>query len=584
MLGTSAVGRAGNNGDESSSPWIERQNVLAAVAVFFLSAVWIPAAVTAILLLVHLRSWLLPAELLSLALLGCTAAYLFRGLSRREAIQIAAVLLVAILAAAAISVRLYDSSADGRAYDTDAILGLLRGINPIYAQFPAVEPLWSNHYPKATWYFAAVVIHTFHSFQLGKIYNLLLIFAALAYALKFFRQEGFTARTSTVLAAIAAFSPVAVAQISTYYVDGALGCLMVLIILSGVNAVFRPSPLDRTVFVLAASFAIGMKFTAGPYVVATLIVMAAARLWYRNRGSAVQAGPGLRADAGSFLALAILGVLVLGYDPYITNMLQGEHPMYPVLGPHKVDIMTPTSPVEFVNGHYSLPKKFFISFFAKTQAHPDQPSSLKVPFTIHKQEIVSLGTPDPRLAGWGVFFSGVMLVSVLLFFLTKGWRNPAIALAVLLVLATTFMNPECWWARYTPQFAFLPLLFLLPSLSAQSRGVRLASQAMIALLLLNDLISAGAVAGAARIKTKKLNDSLAYVAKTAGTGEYWAYREPKNLEHYDQFSGLKGIVICDQISPPRYPLPDGGFPLSVNIANDPQVVLYKGSCSAGPPL
>jgi hypothetical protein len=583
MLGNSVVDRAVNE-DESSLPAIARQGVLSAITVFFLSLVWMPAAVTAVLLLTHLQSWTLPAELLSLVLLGCTAVYLFRGFSRREGTQIAAVLLVLMVAAATISVRLYDSSADGRAYDTDAILGLLHGINPIYAQFPAVEPLWSNHYPKATWYFAAVVIHTFHNFQLGKIYNFLLIFAALAYALKFFRQEGFSARTSTVLAAIAAFSPVAVAQMATYYVDGALGSLMVVVILSGINAVFRPSPLDRIIFALAASFAIGMKFTAGPYIVAVLILMVLARWWFRRRSSALQSAPGFRGDAASLVTLAVLGVLVLGYDPYITNMLQGEHPMYPVLGPHKVDIMTPTSPVEFVQGHYSLPKKFLISFFAKTQAHPDQPSSLKIPFTVHKQEIVSLGTPDARLAGWGVFFSGVMLVSVLLFFLAKGWRNPTIALAVLLVLATTFMNPECWWARYTPQFALLPLLFLIPSLRAKSGGVRLASRAMIALLLLNGVIGFGAAGAAARIKTKKMDDSLAYVAKTGGAGEYWAYREPKNLEHYDQFSGLKGIVICDQIAPPSYPLPSGGFPLSVNIGNDPQVVLYKGSCAAGPPL
>jgi hypothetical protein len=73
-------------------------------------------------------------------------------------------------------------------YHADAILGLLHGVNPIYGQFSGAEPMWSNHYPKATWYFA------------GKIYNFLLIFAAMAFAVGFFRREGLGARSPWCLA------------------------------------------------------------------------------------------------------------------------------------------------------------------------------------------------------------------------------------------------------------------------------------------------------------------------------------------------------------------------------------------------
>jgi hypothetical protein len=152
------------------------------------------------LLLTHLRSWERPAELLSLALLGCTEAHLFGKFPRREAIQMIAVLIVLTLAAAAISIWFYDSSDDGRNYHADAILGLLHGVNPIYGQFSGAEPMWSNHYPKATWYFAAVVIHLFDNYQLGKIYNFLLIFAAMAFAVGFFRREGLGARSPWCLA------------------------------------------------------------------------------------------------------------------------------------------------------------------------------------------------------------------------------------------------------------------------------------------------------------------------------------------------------------------------------------------------
>ncbi len=572
--------------DESASsvPLLARQGVLSALALFFLSTVWVPAAVTAVLLLTHLQSWQLPAGALSVVILGLAGIFLFRGLSRRGALQIAVLVLLSILGAAAVSIRFYDSSVDGRGYHTDAILGLLRGINPIYAQFPAVEPVWSNHYPKGAWYFAAVVIHLFHNYQLGKIYTFLLIFAAAAYAVKFFRQEGFSPRTSALLGFIAAFSPVALAQMLTYCVDGALGSLIVLMILSGVNAVFRPSHLDRVVFALAGSLAIGLKFTGGPYVVAVVFVMVATRLWYRWRGSDTPVAPHLRADAACLAALTLFGVLVLGYNPYITNMLQGQNPMYPLLGPNKVDIITGGLPIGWAEGHYSTPRKLLISFFSRTQAHTEHPSAFKVPFTVYKQEIVSLAAPDARLAAWGVFFSGVTLVSLILFLRAKGWRNAPIALAILLVVVTTFMNPECWMARYAPQFAMLPILFLVPALNFPSGWVRLAARVMVVFLLLNGLISAGAAAAAALIKTRKLDSSLAYVATIGGPGEYWAYLEPEHLDHFDQFSGKKGIVICGQISPPRYPMPSGGFPLNINMDDEPEVVLYKGNCAAGPPL
>jgi hypothetical protein len=387
-----------------------------------------------------------------------------------------------------------------------------------------------------------------------------------------------------VLGVIAAFSPVALSQMNTFYVDGAIGSLMVLIILAGVNIVFRAERLDRTVFVLAASLAIAVKFTAGPYVFAVALVMVAARFWLRWRRLTPRIAAQLRADAVSLLAVGFLGIVVLGYAPYMTNTLQGLGPMYPVVGAKKIDIMTRTYPVEFLNHSYSSPRKFLTSFFARTQSHADQATSFKVPLTFSGQEILSLGTPDSRKGGWGIFFSGATIISVAVFILAKGWRKAPIVVALLLVIVTTFINPECWWAPFAPQFALFPILLLVPALQLAPRVTSLAARVVVLFLALNGLVSAAAAAGAAFIKTRLLDRSLTHIVQTEGAGEYWAYREPNNLEHYDQFSGIKGVVICGEILTPRYPLPDGGFPLSQNMNHEPQVMLYKGSCLAGPPL
>ena len=101
-------------------------------------------------------------------------------------------------------------------------------------------------------------------------------------------------------------------------------------------------------------------------------------------------------------------------------------------------------------------------------------------------------------------------------------------------------------------------------------------------VLLNCLISAGAVTTAAYIKTNKFNTTLASIEKTGGPGEYWAYRSQDFTGHYEQFSGIHGIVICGQLEPTNEPLPSVAFPLSMSMRNEIQVTLVKGSCASPP--
>jgi hypothetical protein len=145
------------------------EEVLRGLSVLFLCAVWVPATVLALLLLMRINSLWAPASILSLLILGLLTRFLFRNLSRAESLLLTAVVLTATLTATGISILFYDITLDGRWYHTDIILGLLQGINPIYQNIPGLDPVWPNHYPKAMEYFSTLVIHNFHYFQLGKI-------------------------------------------------------------------------------------------------------------------------------------------------------------------------------------------------------------------------------------------------------------------------------------------------------------------------------------------------------------------------------------------------------------------------------
>jgi hypothetical protein len=227
----------------------------------------------------------------------------------------------------------------------------------------------------------------------------------------------------------------------------------------------------------------------------------------------------------------------------------------------------------------------------------------KIPFTVSKRELSSMIFPDDRLAGWGVFFSGVTFSSLAIFLVGRGWRgNDPVIVALVIIAATIFINPDCWWARFTPQVAFVPIFFLLPGLKSESDVLRRCALVVCALLVVNNLLFLAGSVRACFVNSQALNRSFIALSQAKGEGEYWAYRSDKMYFHYEQFSGLKGIVICGELDPPRDPLPQSGFPLGTNRPfalfqpakghispgqdqyGGPEVILFKGQCSSKPPL
>lgn len=584
---------------EASELPFDEKSVWPELTFFLLCLVWIPTISTALFLLAHVPNWWVPTTVIASLLVFFVGMQLFRSLPARSRVWVPVVLAGALAGAALSSIFFYDTGTDGRWYHADAILALLHGLNPIYNQIPAVEPVYANHYAKAAWYFAAFVIHLFHSYQLGKIYNFLLIFACGAYALDFFRRHGLGAGDSYVFAVATALNPVAATQMLSYYVDGALSSLLTIMLLAITNILFRPARYDRWVFVLSVSLAASIKFTGLAYSCIAILLMFAVRGIVRWWSGVAAPRHAVRGDI-TYAALALfLGVGILGYSPYITNMQQGHHPMYPVLGRDRIDFMYVTTPPALLGHGYNSLEKFVISFFAPTQTFSGPQAGVKVPFSVSWAELKSLCVPDIRMAGWGVFFSGVTLGGLVLVllgmivhrrgrlgrnWLGRDWRRAAPFFCVLLfVFATSFSNPEVWWARYAPQIGLVPVFLLAAVVRFQSGFLRTYARLLSVILLANCALCAAGAVAASYIKSGRLNRSFAAVASTSGGGDYWAYRAPESKVHYEQFSEWKGIVICAQIDPVK-PLPAGvGFPLALNERKMTEVTLVKGSCSLPAP-
>jgi len=563
-------------------------SIFPALAVVQVGAVWIPATVMAILLLARVESWWIPSLVLSLGLLGAFAYFLLKPFPQKMILPGMAACFGALLLAAKACLYLYDTMHDSRGYHADAILALLHNINPLYQHIPEIRPLNANHFPKATWYFAAFVIHWVGHYQVGKIYNFILTFACFSYARYFFEQRKLSSESSFMLAAVTAVSAVAGSQMLTFYVDGALGALLVLSILAAVNLVYSPSRYDRWIFFLSASLSIAIKFTCLFYVAAIFFGLMAARFLLRRQcQQGIDFRRTIRGDALLIAGVYLCGVLVLGYDPYVTNVQRGFNPLYPVVSHDNADfIRNADTPPGLADRSDNRVGQFLISFFGASQTFDNKPVHLKVPFSVSKKELINMGAPDSVIAGWGVFFSGVTILGLILFVAGKGWQdNAALLFALGLVALTALINPLCWCARFTPQLAIVPVLLVATVLNKnEAKPVRLGIQVTCGFLILNSLIAASAGAGAACVRSRHLDHLLAAVRKTSGAGDYWAYRDPSSHEHYEQFSGDQGIRICGQIENPSEPPPSGGSPLTVNARNQTEVTLFRGSCAAPPPI
>ena len=166
-------------------------------------------------------------------------------------------------------------------------------------------------------------------------------------------------------------------------------------------------------------------------------------------------------------------IAVTGVNPFFTNIRDFGHPFHPLFGKNKINISDENIPYGFQNK--SRTEMFIISTFSETvnsiNYSVDNIESMKIipefkiPFTIKIKSHYNLfHCPEMRIGGFGYFWSGILLLSLLyLPFLRFRNKNEKYVfwLITLMVLAATFSNPHCWWARYVPQFWLFPVFVIL---------------------------------------------------------------------------------------------------------------------------
>ncbi|MDA8133131.1 MAG: hypothetical protein M0T82_00795 [Desulfobacteraceae bacterium] len=396
--------------------------------------------------------------------------------SVQKRVVLEAVYLALFLIIAAGSSQFYDITYDGRAYHQEAIIRLAQGYNPYYQQLDEdqeLHALWINHYPKAMEIVSSAVYAFTGNIETGKAFNLLFMISNILMGIGVFLRWGRLSQgAGLVFAMILGLNPVAVCQSLTYYVDGQTWSLLLAGAYLIFLFVFEKKMAWNMILALVIFSLANIKFTSLVY----LMVMMAG---YYLILLLTRPGKELIQTAMITGAAILIAVFFIGFNPYVTNTLINGHPFYPVYGENKVDIITGNAPHEFKDKNRF--EKFYLSFLGRSgnlmRAWSDEKIDLKPPFTFDLKEIKAMAGCDVRVAGFGPLFSGIFLVSALLYVLNKrvkwgtgekenNWfsaKGSWIDALLFFVVLSVVINPEFWWARYVPQLWAVPVLMLLGS-------------------------------------------------------------------------------------------------------------------------
>ena len=477
-----------------------------------------------------------------------------------------------------------DSTYDGNSYHKTAIGEMKNGWNPIYQhvndfndspQNPhkladvkgvprANDYLWVDTYPKTTWIFAANIYRLTGNIESGKAVNVLPLMIVFLLAFGYLYKRLRPAK-SLLISALLAFNPVAIEQIAGYFNDGAMGnVLIALLILFTIFIDKKQKIISERLLLFTIGVTlvllINIKFTGLAYsaIVAACywIFIALKKEWKRLQKLTLLGAVAL-----------IFGLFVVGASSYVKNTREYGNPLFPLAGNGKRDIMTSNEPASyakrsglenFISANMSRTDNILLSY----SLQGDLPK-LKVPFLIYPEELQQLSSsPDIRQGGYGVWFSGILIVALIVGiyllwrFKSAGLDNLALfLLPILTVLITIVCFNTSWWARYLPQLYVVPIIVLIALMLTKHKILT----NIISFMVLFNIVLLISLVGAYQAKyTATFNKNMAGLI-TCG----------KNPLHMQAQGAMTGALYniydrCSNVIPMTGP--------SVNI-NDPHVAI-----------
>lgn len=365
----------------------------------------------------------------------------------------------------------FDMSYDGKAYHQSAIYRLSKDFNPYFDILSKKDTqyyTYINHYPKVFEIVSSCIYAFTNKIQTAKCFNLIFIFSNIilgGFLIK--KYLGFNKKLIPIMFSfIIALNPVVISQIFTFYVDGFMYSTIVALVYMIVLRIKTQSTLINISIFLLSVVLCNIKFTSLVYFFIIFFSAIGLFLLYNDKKS-------FRFLLKIGVLTFVFGIVFFGYNPYVTNYKAGNHIFYPIYGEEKIDIITNVSPTEFKGKNRF--EKFAISFFGETgnianssnKLAPEKKFvKLKIPFSISGNELSAIMHPDIRISGFGPYFSGITLLALLGFIVYLLRRKQTtieriLCFIILSLVFSTIINPEFWWARFSPQFWLVPIVIAM---------------------------------------------------------------------------------------------------------------------------
>lgn len=375
----------------------------------------------------------------------------------------------------------YDYSFDSILYHKPCIELLASGWNPVY-EGNVPESVWVRHYARGQEMLAAVMAAGGIPLEMSKAVNLMFFCGVMALVYSSLRITfmSLTAKQACIVAAALLCNPVVLAQLFTFYNDQYLYLEdIALCALSIIIWKKRDKNLGQQLpFWLMAGgvtvMAVNTKFTHFFFASVIWIVIITVYLWKHERK--------LTEYAFVTAVISVLaGLLVIGFNPYITNLLTTGDPMYPLLS-GQIDIMTGNTP-DMLKG---LDR---VTAFLKAQlSTPDTEWGI-VSLEINPRWL-AWPSYDARILGFGILFIPIIIVSLLLMWRSEApvWAWGALSLSMLPIL----FFAQSWWARYVPMPWAVGGVALLAAYCSKTTRTRFLRVTLLTMISITATITIGA--------------------------------------------------------------------------------------------
>jgi len=383
----------------------------------------------------------------------------------------------------------YDVGFDSLAYHQEMIIRLADGWGPysLDAKEPSQGFFKSHAYTasKSGAICAASLYKITGNIEYGKSFNFLLIFASFFIALSaLLSLAGIGGGHSLLVAFMLAFNPVSVYQSLSLYVDGQLSSLMVCLFALSAQIIIR-APFLQIVFAgVAMMIAVNTKLTGVVYSFAVASVLSA-YLFFKEKFFLFFSASMI------FLFSAIIGIFLIGFNPYITNHIHNGHIFYPFFCKDAEPVVSHAPPILIGK---SQPEKLFVSVFSETENYyvgRNDFYTFKFPFFVSAHELTCFTNPDTRIGGFGPLFGAMAIVSLVM--LAWGaFKDRKASLAtfgfMLWVLLSAVIITEPWWARFVPQIWIIPIAGIVFGCTLRDKPSVYIRNFLIALTLLNIIL------------------------------------------------------------------------------------------------